>query len=246
MLTRSSAGCCWRAAGSGRRHARRRGRGRRFLGPEPHDPSVRPRLRTVAGPLRGRRASRLSAHSQRPQFRSRPAGGRPPTLHAFPRKGGTSMSSAVSKPLQSSGERMQGYACLAAAMALVGSTVVASKIIAAGLPFHRHRAALRAGAALLPPDHETDRRVPAPTRRARLGVADGAGRRRQRGLHGAAHHRPAARLGGGRRHHPGRIAAGVRRPGRDAAGRTARPRHAGRDRDRHGGRMADDGQPRRP
>ena len=59
------------------------------------------------------------------------------------------MSSAVSKPLQSSGERMQGYACLAAAMALVGSTVVASKIIAAGLPFHRHRAALRAGAALL-------------------------------------------------------------------------------------------------
>lgn len=44
------------------------------------------------------------------------------------------MSSAVSKPLQSSGERMQGYACLAAAMALVGSTVVASKIIAAGLP----------------------------------------------------------------------------------------------------------------
>lgn len=29
---------------------------------------------------------------------------------------------------------MQGYACLAAAMALVGSTVVASKIIAAGLP----------------------------------------------------------------------------------------------------------------
>ena len=93
------------------------------------------------------------------------------------------MSSAASKPLQSSGERMQGYACLAAAMALVGSTVVASKIIAAGLPFHRHRAALRAGAALLPPDHETDRRVPAPTRRTRLGVADGAGRRRQRGLH---------------------------------------------------------------
>ena len=136
----------------------------------------------LSPPLRGRRASRLSAHSQRPQFRSRPAGGRPPTLHAFPRKGGTSMSSAVSKPLQSSGERMQGYACLAAAMALVGSTVVASKIIAAGLPFHRHRAALRAGAALLPPDHETDRRVPAPTRRARLGVADGAGRRRQRGL----------------------------------------------------------------
>ena len=45
------------------------------------------------------------------------------------------MSSAASKPLQSSGERMQGYACLAAAMALVGSTVVASKIIAAGLPF---------------------------------------------------------------------------------------------------------------
>ncbi|OCZ76492.1 hypothetical protein A7P25_01575 [Achromobacter xylosoxidans] len=30
--------------------------------------------------------------------------------------------------------RTQGYACLAAAMALVGSTVVASKIIAAGLP----------------------------------------------------------------------------------------------------------------
>lgn len=30
--------------------------------------------------------------------------------------------------------RIQGYACLAAAMALVGSTVVASKIIAAGLP----------------------------------------------------------------------------------------------------------------
>lgn len=29
---------------------------------------------------------------------------------------------------------MQGYACLAAAMALVGSTVVASKVIAAGLP----------------------------------------------------------------------------------------------------------------
>ena len=155
------------------------------------------------------------------------------------------MSSAVSKPLQSSGERMQGYACLAAAMALVGSTVVASKIIAAGLPFHRHRAALRAGAALLPPDHETDRRVPAPTRRARLGVADGAGRRGSVG-YGAAHHRPAARLGGGRRHHPGRIAAGVRRPGRDAAGRTARPRHAGRDRDRHGGRMADDGQPAGP
>lgn len=31
-------------------------------------------------------------------------------------------------------ERMQGFLCLAAAMALVGSTVVASKLIAAGLP----------------------------------------------------------------------------------------------------------------
>ena len=119
------------------------------------------------------------------------------------------MSSAVSKPLQSRAK----HACLAAAMALVGSTVVASKIIAAGLPFHRHLRCV-AGAALLLP-HETDRR-PCPDSARDWALLTAQAAAGSVGYTVLLITGLQARLGGGRRHHPGRIAAGVRRPGRDA------------------------------